>query len=102
MYPTTGSLELAGASHVRFTEYEKPVPLRAMPIVEFDVALLAIVSLPEAAPDDVGSNCTLMVAVWPARKVSGEVAPETVKPAPLIEIALIVTAPVPVDVSVID
>ena len=102
LYPTIGSLELVGASHARFTEYENPVPLRPMLIVLFDVALLAIVSCPEAAPDDVGSNCTLIIAVWPASKVNGQVAPETVKPVPVIEIALTVTAPVPEDVSVID
>jgi hypothetical protein len=45
----------------------------------------------------VGSNSTLSVAVCPEFSVSGKVAPETVKPAPLTVAALMVTAAVPVD-----
>jgi hypothetical protein len=102
LYPTTWSLEPDGAAHVKLTEYDAPVPVRPIPIVLFDVALLVMVSWPETAPDDFGSNCRLIVAVWPACNVRGDVAPETAKPVPVIEIALTTTAPVPVDVSVID
>jgi hypothetical protein len=50
----------------------------------------------------VGSNCTLSVAVWPGFNVSGNVAPDTVKPVPVSVAALIVTGAVPEDVKVTD
>ena len=48
-----------------------------------------------------GLNCTVRVAVWPGFRVNGKFAPETVKPAPVTEAALTVTAAVPVDERVI-
>jgi hypothetical protein len=79
-----------------------PVPLR-FTIVELPVdELLVSVSVPDAAPAAVGSNCTVNVAVWLGVKVSGKVAPETEKPAPVIAAALTVTDAVPVEVSVSD
>jgi len=74
-----------------------PVPLR---LIEVDVPLeelLVIVSEPEAAPATVGSNCTVSVAVWLPVKVIGNVTPETVKPVPATEAALMVTPEVPPD-----
>ena len=49
-----------------------------------------------------GSNCTLSVAAWPGFNVTGNVTPDTMKPAPVSAAALIVTGAVPVDVKVTD
>ena len=46
-----------------------------------------------------GSNCRSSVAVCPALSVSGVVTPVIEKPVPLIAAALMVTDPVPLDVS---
>jgi hypothetical protein len=64
--------------------------------------LLAMVSVPLAAPAAVGSNCTVRVAVWFGFNVSGKLAPEVEKPVPVSVAALMVTAAVPVEDSVID
>lgn len=74
-----------------------PVPLK---LIKVDVPLdelLVIVSEPEAAPATVGSNRTVSVAVWLPVKVIGNVTPETVKPVPAAEAALMVTPEVPPD-----
>ena len=47
-------------------------------------------------------NCTVSVADWLGFRVSGKLAPETLKSAPVTVAALIVTAADPVDVIVID
>jgi hypothetical protein len=47
-----------------------------------------------------GSNCTFRVTDWVGFKVTGNVAPDIVKPVPLSVPELIVTGPVPVEVSV--
>jgi hypothetical protein len=65
-------------------------------------ALLAIVNVPVAAPEAVGSNTTFSVAVWLELKVSGKLTPETVKPVPVAVAPLTVTDEVPVEVRVID
>ena len=64
--------------------------------------VLTTVSVPLAAPATVGSNCTLMVALWPEVSVRGNVAPEIVNPLPMTVAKLTVTPTVPVDVSVTD
>ena len=48
----------------------------------------------------VGSNCTFSVTDWLGFKVTGNVAPDTVKPAPLSVAELMVTGAVPVEVNV--
>ena len=48
----------------------------------------------------VGSNCTLRVTVWPGFKVIGNVAPDTVKPAPVEVADWMVTDAVPVEANV--
>jgi len=74
-----------------------PVPLRLINVeVPLD-ELLVRISCPVAAPAVVGSNCTVSVAVSFGFKVSGKVAPETVKPVPATLAALTVTAEVPVE-----
>jgi hypothetical protein len=79
-----------------------PVPLRATLAVPPEEALLEIVSDPVAAPARVGSNCAVSVAVWFGFSVTGNVAPDTLKPVPLTVAELIVSAAVPLEVSVSD
>ena len=79
-----------------------PVPVRATAAVPLVEELLEMVSVPLAAPADVGANWTVSVAVWPALSVSGKLAPEIEKPVPDSVAELMVTAAVPVDDSVID
>jgi hypothetical protein len=104
LYPATGSAELAGALQVRSTECATaaPVPLNATTAEPPLAELLLIVSCPVTAPAAVGRNCTCSVAVCCGFSVSGKLPPTVVKPAPVIEAALIVTADVPDDVSVTD
>lgn len=73
-----------------------------MAIVPLPAQLLPIVSCPVAAPEAVGSNCTSRVAVCPGVNVIGNVAPDTVKPLPLTDPELTVTATLPVDVKTTD
>ena len=49
-----------------------------------------------------GSNCTLSVAAWPGLNVTGNVAPDIVKPLPVSVAALIDTGTVPVEDKVTD
>ena len=76
------------------------VPLRLTTAVLFVDESLWIVSCPEAAPAVVGSNCTFRVTDCPGFRVAGNVAPETVKPAPANVPELMVTGAVPVELSV--
>jgi hypothetical protein len=77
-----------------------PVPLRLTTAVPSVDELLWMVSWPAAAPAAVGSNCTFRVTAWCGFNVSGNVAPDTVYPAPLSVAELMVTAAVPVEVNV--
>lgn len=99
LYPET---EPDGALQLRSTAIGTPDPLRATTALLFVVELLAIVSLPVAAPVAVGSNCTLSVAVWLGLSVSGNVAPETLNPVPDTAAEFTVTAAVPFEESVTD
>ena len=47
-----------------------------------------------------GSNCTFRVTDWVGFKVTGNVAPDIVKPVPLKVAELMVTGAVPVEVNV--
>ena len=47
-----------------------------------------------------GSNFTLSVTDWLGLKVTGNVAPDIVKPVPVSAVELMVTDAVPVDVNV--
>jgi hypothetical protein len=77
-----------------------PDPLRLTTVdVPLD-ELLVKVSEPVSEPAAVGSNCTVSVAVEFGLRVSGNVAPETVKPDPATVAALMVTATVPVEEKV--
>jgi len=48
----------------------------------------------------VGSNCTFSVTDWVGFKVTGNVAPDIVKPVPVSAAELMVTGAAPVDVNV--
>ena len=76
-----------------------PVPLRLTAAVP---ALLEIVNCPVAGPEVDGLNWTDRVSDCPDFRVAGRLAPETENPVPAIEPDLIVTAEVPVDVTVTD
>jgi hypothetical protein len=77
-----------------------PEPLRLTTVdVPLD-ELLVKVNDPESAPAAVGSNCTVSVAVEFGLRVSGKVAPETVKPDPATSASLTITATVPVEDNV--
>lgn len=77
-----------------------PVAFRLTVAVGFVEELLLTVSAPVAAPVATEANCTCHVTVCFGLRVSGKVAPDTLKLAPLTVAELIVTVPVPVDVSV--
>ena len=79
-----------------------PVPPRLIAAEALVEELLAMVSVPLAAPAAVGSNCTVRVAVWLGFRVSGKLAPETEKPEPASVAELMTTAAVPVEDRVID
>lgn len=77
-----------------------PVVLRLTVAVAFVEELLLMVNVPFARPNVSGEDLTSSVAVCFGLRVSGNFAPETVKPMPLIVAELTVTAAVPVEVSV--
>lgn len=77
-----------------------PVLARLTTAVAFVEELLLIVSAPVAAPVVIGAACTLSVTVFCGLSVRGKLAPLTVNPSPLTFAELIVTAAVPLDVSV--
>ena len=68
--------------------------------VGFVDELLLIVSVPVTAPAVVGAYFTVNVTAWLEFSVTGKVAPDTVKPVPLMLAELTVTADVPLEVSV--
>lgn len=73
------------------------MPVTAMPAVPLVEDVLMMVNVPAAAPRTVGSNCTFRVAVCPGVSVSGNVGPDSVKPAPTRTAELTVTEAVPVE-----
>ncbi len=79
-----------------------PLPLRLTTLVLPVVELLENVNVPNAAPTEVGLNCTCNVMAIVGFKVTGNVAPEKLNSAPVRLAALTVTGVVPVDVSVTD
>jgi hypothetical protein len=76
------------------------VPLRPTTVEVPVEELLVNASDPVEEPAAVGLNCTVRIADCVGFNVSGKVAPETVKPDPLMASVLIVTDPVPVEESV--
>jgi hypothetical protein len=79
-----------------------PVPPRLITTDGWALELLVRVIVPVAAPAVVGSNLTVRVAVCPWLRVSGKLAPNILKPAPVSVPALMVSGAVPVEVRVTD
>jgi hypothetical protein len=77
----------------------EPVPLR---LTAEAGALLETESCPETEPVEAGLNWTDNTSACPGFKVTGTLPPETEKPAPEIESALIDTGALPLDVTVTD
>lgn len=77
-----------------------PVPLRLTTADAPLEALLPMVKVPVAGMPAAGANCTISVIPSKGFKVTGRVAPDTVKPVPLIIAELILNGAVPVEVSV--
>lgn len=100
--PTVTSPKLRLVGLTVSVDVPVPVPLRLTGTVGLVDALLLTVSVPVAAPTAVGANFTLSVTVCFGFNVIGNVAPDTVKPVPLIVAELIVSADVPVEVTVTD
>src|ERR1700722_16199612 len=100
LYPTTGSVELVGASQLRSTSCATaiPVPVRATTAAPPLIELLLIVICPLKAPAVVGSNCSCNVKVCVGFSVTGKLPPTMVNPAPVIVAEFTVTGVVPVDV----
>jgi hypothetical protein len=97
---TLPKLKLAGLTVSCGVVAASPVPLRLTSVVAFEEELLLIASRPVTVPVAVGANRTRSVTVWRGFKVTGKLAPETVKPRPVTAAALMVTGAVPVEVSV--
>ena len=79
-----------------------PVPVRLIVAVELEDESLLSVSLPSAVPEAVGLNWTLSVTTCFGLSVTGKLAPETVKPAPLMVAVVTCTGAVPVEARVTD
>ena len=79
-----------------------PVPLRLITADGLVEELLVRVSCPVAAPTAAGSKVTVSVAVCPWLSVSGKLAPDMLKPAPVTVPVLMVSGDVPVEVRVTD
>jgi hypothetical protein len=73
-----------------------------MTVVALVEELLAIVSFPIAAPVVAGSNWISNVSACPGLSVTGRVAADRVKPAPIGVAEFIVTEAVPVEVKFTD
>ena len=59
--------------------------------------LLVIVNCPAAAPEMLGANSRVSASDLPGFNVTGNVAPDRLKPVPLTDAALAVTAAEPVE-----
>jgi hypothetical protein len=77
-----------------------PVPERETPGA-LDASLVTE-RYPVADPLDFGANATLNVVLWPVAKVSGNVKPVTLNPAPVTLACVIVTLEPPELVRVSD
>jgi hypothetical protein len=77
-----------------------PVPLRLTTAVGLVETLLFTLNVPVTVPVAVGANFTFNASVCLGFNITGNAAPDNVKPVPLIAAELIVTADVPVDVTV--
>lgn len=76
-----------------------PVPLNEMAVGEFEASLVTV-NAPLAAPMAVGANCICTVTLCPTGTEDDGLPPTTVKPAPVILAAEMLTGAVPVFVTV--
>lgn len=85
-------VDTATLPKLRLVGFDPSAPADAVPVPESEIvsvgfeALDVTVTLPLAAPADVGLNETLKVVLWPAVKVIGVEAPLTLNPVPLAAI----------------
>lgn len=100
--PAPVMVPLAQVSELTAPVVESPVPLRVTVAVGLAVALLVIRMVPVSPPATVGSKVTCSVADCPGFSVTGRARPAMVKPEPLRLAPLMVSAAVPVEVSVSD
>src|SRR3984957_313811 len=97
---TSPKLRLVGLTVNSDVVVPVPVPLRLTATVGFVDALLFTVNVPVTAPAAVGAYFTLSASVCFGFSVTGNVAPDTVNPLPVIAAELTVTADVPDEVIV--
>ena len=81
------------------TEPEMPVPDSAKTAGD-PGALLTMLTLPLAFPDDVGANCTFNEALWLAAMVCGNESAPRLKPVPVTLAAVTVNGAFPALVTV--
>lgn len=78
------------------------MPVRLRESVGLEAELLVMVICPVEVPEAGGVKAMLIVALWPGESVTGNVAPDAVKFAPVTLTALTVTGWDPVEDSVTD
>lgn len=88
--------------HANALKTGSPVPLRLTVAFGHDVALLAMVTLPEAAPELMGLKVTGRERDCPDVRVTGSDKAEIANPAPATVTEEIVKGPVPLEVKVTD
>ena len=98
--PAAVMVPLVQLSELSAAAVAVPVPLRLTTAEGLVEELLVMVNCPVAAPAVEGSNCKVSVAAWLGFNVTGNEAPDIVKPVPDSAAALMVTGAVPVDVNV--
>ena len=96
---TLPKLRLVGFA-LSVPEVATPIPERVKESVEFEASLVTVMP-PVALPALVGANVTVRVAVWEGFTVAGTVMPLTLKPLPLVVMAEMWTAALPVFVITI-
>ncbi len=100
--PAPVMVPLLQLSELRAAAVAVPVPLRLTTAEGLVEELLVRANCPVAAPAVEGSNCKVSVVAWLGFNVTGNEAPDIVKPVPVSAAALMVTGAVPVDVNVSD
>ena len=75
------------------------MPVRATFVGELAV-LLARVTLPASVPAAGGENVTLKLLLWPGGRLIGRAGPEMLKPVPVTLACVMLSAAVPVLVTV--
>jgi hypothetical protein len=100
--PVIETLVQESALNVPGAAVPVPVPLSLITPIGFVEELLVKVRAPVTVPVAEGSKLTVSVAVCPRLRVSGKLAPDMLKPAPVSAPALMVSGAVPEEVRVTD